>query len=186
MIARFRNAMRSSRPASRAFTMIEASISTVIVGLMLVAALNAMGVANLMQFRIVEQANARLLAQSLMAEILPLDYADPVYGPDSFGRNATENATGDRSLFDDVDDYAGWKEYPPVEKNGTAIPWASGLRRVTTVDWVDPNDLDKPVSTNNGVKRIIVEVDRGGRVLSRLVAYRTQVWKDAITIQGGG
>lgn len=181
-----RHTSKPPRRPSRAFTMIEASISTVIVGLMLVAALNAMGVANLMQFRIVDRANARLLAQSLMAEILPLDYADPVYGPDSFGRNATEGATGDRSFFDDVDDYAGWKEDPPVEKNGTAIPWASGLRRVTTVDWVDPNDLDKPVRTNSGVKRIIVEVDRGGRVLSRLVAYRTQVWKDAITIQGGG
>ena len=167
----------------RGFTLIEAVVSLLIASGMLVAALNTVGAARATDHKVAERTRGLLLAQALMAEILQQEYTDPDYGLGSFGLGADE-ATGTRSLFEDVDDYHGWQASPPQRKDGTPIAWAQGYEEVVTVAWVNPADLSQTSGSETGVKRIEVTINRNNRMVASLVAYRTQVWVDPVTARG--
>lgn len=165
---------------SRSVTLIEVVISTVIVSVMLASALQAVGAARVGWNKLNERNVGMLLAQDLMAEILQQDYADSAYGPDSsIGPGADEAATGNRSLYDDVDDYHGWQASPPQYKNGTPIAWATGYQRAVTVVWVNPANPSLAVGSPSGAKRITVTVRRNGLDVATLVAIRTTAWVSA-------
>ena len=94
------------RPAQRAFSMIEATISIVIVAGMLVAAVTTVGAAARARQTMTGRELGALLAQQLMSEILPLAYEEPEDTP-AFGLESPES-TDSRAAYDDVDDYHGW------------------------------------------------------------------------------
>jgi hypothetical protein len=148
-----------------------------VVSLLLVAALQTVAAARGGEYKLVERSRALLLAQDLMAEILQQAYADPAYGPGSFGVGADE-VTGNRSLFDDVDDYDGWQASPPQNKNGSVIPWATGYKRSVSVMWVVSGSLSTKSLSETGIKRIEVTVERAGRPVVVLQGYRTTCWID--------
>jgi type II secretory pathway pseudopilin PulG len=127
---------RDSRDVLAAFTMVEALISTVIVAVMFVAALNTVGASRLTQHRASLVSRGRLLAESLMSEILRQDYQEPDEAP-AFGRESGELATT-RAAYDDVDDYHGWSASPPVAKDGVPLTNTTGWTRTAQVQWVDP------------------------------------------------
>jgi Tfp pilus assembly protein PilV len=166
-------ARRDPRRTLRALTLVEAVISIVIVSIMLVAALSAVGAARMTQGQMADRARAQLLAQALMAEILEQSYIDPDVPSSNLGPGASESATGDRSLFNDVDDCNGWSACPPQNKDGTEIPDLAGWCRSAVVEWANPANLTQPVFMDSGVKRITVTVTRDGEVLATLVAVRT-------------
>lgn len=161
------------RHRRRALTLAEMAVSVVLVGVMLVAALNVVGAAKHGERTTADRQRGLQLAEDLMAEILEQDYADSSDGPDSFGRSSDESSTGDRSLFDDVDDYAGWSAQPPQAKAGTVITYLPDWQRTVTVEWVDPSDPSTAVGTNLGVKRITVTAACDGIPMAELVALRT-------------
>lgn len=163
--------------------MVEVVISTMIVSVLLVAALNTVGAARTTQYKLAERHRALLLAQALMAEILQQAYADPVSGPGSFGIGGDE-ITGDRSLFEDVDDYNAWVACPPQNKDGSPIPNVDDYEQSVSVAWVDPANLSQTVGSNSGVKRIQVVIKRQDRVVITLTAYRTQGWTGGVSAQG--
>lgn len=150
------------------FTLVEAAISTVIVGVIMTASLAC--VARTATFRKIQndQQTAQALAAQLMAEILEKSYLDPASSSlGSLGPASAEVATGNRSLFDDVDDYDEWLESPPALADGTALSETTGWYRKVDVVFVDWSDLNTAVSTDVGLKRISVEVGRvqpGGNV----------------------
>ena len=154
---------RPARTRRRGMTLIEAVISMLIVAVMMVAALQTVG--NTARSR---QAQASLrrgpaLARDLISEILPNLYVDgggsPVFGPES-----GEASGGTRANFDDVDDYHGWSESTVQAKDGTALSALAGWSRSVAVVYVSPDDLDTPVGTDTGLKRITVTVtDPQGR-----------------------
>jgi len=154
-----------------AFTMIEVVMATLLVGLLLVAAMNTLGAATRGQLTNGERGRASLLAGDLMAEILTQAYRDPEggvgIGPD------TGEGTTTRADFDDVDDYDGWTRSPPEDANGAALVSGSGLTRSVTVDCVSATNLTQVVSFNAGAKRIIVTVQGGGATLATLTAVVT-------------
>jgi hypothetical protein len=98
-----------------ALSLIEVVASTMIVGLMTVAALNSLGAATRTSDSIGNRAVAQGLADDLVSEILQLPYGDPDQTPD-FGLENGET-TGSRYAFDDADDYNGWSEQPPRPKS---------------------------------------------------------------------
>lgn len=170
---------------SRSVTLIEVVISTVIVAVMLTSALQAVGAARLGLRKLNDRSVGMLLAQDLMAEILQEAYADPAYGSDSgIGPGSDEVATGNRSLYDDVDDYHGWQASPPQYKNGTPIAWATGCQRTVTVVWVDPDNPSVAVGSPSGAKRITVTVRKDGLDVATLVAIRTTAWVSPATALG--
>lgn len=161
------------------FTLIESVISMLIVGLMLVAALNTIGASRVTQSRGVEQTLGPMLAEELMAEILNQSYEETVDTP-TFGRESGE-LSGSRASWDDVDDYTEWSASPPEAKDGTALPAMEGWTRMVEVKWVssvDPNLESVPAT---GIKRVDVSVSYNGRVVSTLSSLRTNGWPDEPT-----
>jgi type II secretory pathway pseudopilin PulG len=153
------------------FTLVEAVISTVIVSVMFVAALTTVGASRLTQHKGGLVGRGRLLAESLMSEILLQSYQElgETY---VFGRESGESAA-ERATYDDVDDYHGWSESPPVAKDGTSLPNGANWRRTVAVEWVDPADPQQVSGTETGAKRILVTALHQGVPQALLVAIRT-------------
>ena len=159
---------------ARAFTLVEATVSVFIVGVMVVAALSTVGATRLGEYKLGERCRALPLAQDLLAEILQQSYEDPDGSP-VFGTEPGEG-TVSRIDFDDVDDYHNWSAAPPQNKNGADISDLSGWRRSVQVGWVDPTDLSQTVGSDQGVKRITVTVKHDDVPVISLSAFRTTAW----------
>ncbi len=168
------------------FTMAEAVLSVFIMGVVLVAALSTVGGAGRARQKMADRARGVPLAQDLMSEILQQAYEDPDSAPGSFGTGIDEAAAGNRSLYDDVDDYNGWSASPPETKNGTAIQGFDRWRRSVTVEWVDAGDLTQAPGFNTDVKQITVTVAHKGVPVASLVAVRTNAWQSLGDGAGGG
>ena len=131
--------MRRTHRTERGFTLIESVISIVIVGVMLVAALNTLGATARARQVQANRGGGLGLARDLMTEILAARYEEPV-DPPVFGRETSESANA-RGNWDDVDDYDGWSRSPPKSKNGPPVPDAAGWQRQVTVTYADPATL---------------------------------------------
>lgn len=153
------------------FTLVEAAISTVVVAVMLVAALNTVGAARVAQYKATLVGRGRLYAEALMTEILQQSYQEPgaTY---VFGREAGESDTI-RTAYDDVDDYHGWTESPLAARDGTALPNSANWSRTVTVEWVDPLDPIQVGGTETGAKRITVVAAFRNVPQATVVAVRT-------------
>lgn len=179
MISRLRIAGARERASGGGFTLMEVVISTAIVGIMLVAALHAVGQSRVGMRHISTQTRGVALAQELLNEILQQSYADPEVGMGSMGLGGDE-VTGHRSKFEDVDDYDGWKASPPETKDGTELSDFSDYERQVSVEWVEPGDPTQVVGYETGVKRITVTVLRNEVEVCELVALRTSAWPELI------
>jgi hypothetical protein len=162
--------MTHSRSGHRGFSVIEAVLSTLVIGVMLVAVLNTVGAARTAQVWNVERVRAACLASNLMAEIVDQAYADPAE-LQLFGPEASE-LLAPRSSFDDVDDYHGWSKSPPDNPDGSAIPGYEGWTRSVTVNWATLGSPAANSITDTGMKRITVTVSRRGLKLAELTALR--------------
>lgn len=157
-----------TKTRARGFTLAEAIVSTLIVSVMMAGALT--GAAKTGTFRRLagQQQVAHLLAEQLMAEILSKSYWDPAAsGPTSIGASSSERATGNRSLFDDVDDYDGWLSAPPEMADGTDLVLDGTWYRTVRVTFVAFSDLNTAIGSDQGLKRVYVEVGQvrpGGSV----------------------
>jgi len=156
---------------SRAFTIVEAVISTIIVAVMLVAALTTVGASRVTQHKTSLVSRGQLLAETLMSEILRQSYKDPE-GTPVFGCEANESGAA-RAAFDDVDDYHGWSQGPPTAKDGTALSNATGWKWTVTVEWVDPANPTQVRTVETNAKRITVAVTYNNVPQASLVALRT-------------
>ena len=103
-------------------------------------------------------------------------YEEPVDTP-VFGPEATEDAGGNRTEYDDVDDYHGWVAGPPQERDGTALPGLTGWQRSVSVDYVDPDVPETVVGSDQGVKRVTVTVSRDGTPVVTLRTLVTEAWQ---------
>lgn len=168
----------------RAITMAEAVLSTLIVGIMLVAALNTVGAARRAEYILGDHTLGAQLAEDLMSEILQQAYEDPALAAGSFGIESGETGTGSREDFDDVDDYDDWTASPPERRDGAAIPGLEGWARSVTVQWVRSNDFKTPSGSDNGVKRIVVKVSHNDAGAASLTAFRTRACKILYTRPG--
>jgi Tfp pilus assembly protein PilV len=154
-------------------TLVEVVMSTLIVGVMTVAALNALGAATQSGATAGERAIAYGLADDLMAEILQSAYSDPDETPE-FGPEDGEDAST-RADFDDVDDFNGWNSLPPESRDGTALADRANWRRRVVVTHVVPTNPSQATSGNadQGAKRIRVIVEYKGVVIIEQYAVRT-------------
>jgi len=165
------NAKCRTQSCRNAFTIVEAVISTVIVSVMFVAALNTVGASKVTQYRVALVNRGRLLAESLLSEVLQQSYDDPD-GAAVFGVESGELATV-RADFDDVDDFDEWSSSPPVGRDGTPLTHSTGWKRAVQVEWVDASDAGQVKGAETGVKRVTVTAEYGGVPQASLVALRT-------------
>jgi MSHA pilin protein MshD len=162
---------RNPKWQTSGLTLIEVVASTMIVGLMAVAALDALAAATKSSNSIGNRAVAAALADELLSEIVTQPYSDPD-GSAVFGHESGES-TNVRSAFDDIDDYDGWVASPPQYRDGTAIPDRTNWRQRVTVNYVSPTNLAQTGSSDLGVKRIRVQIEYQNRVLADQYAFRT-------------
>jgi hypothetical protein len=149
-----------------------------IIGLMFVAAMTAVGASRTSQLKTADRIRGQQLALDLMNEILEQAYWEPDASP-LFGREGSESSTS-RALWDDVDDYSGWTESPPQNKNGTPIAGFDGWTRSVTVTWTDPGDLTQGCAWPTDLKRITVTVSHSGIPVATLVAVRGAAWTSPV------
>ena len=157
-------------------TMVEVAACTVLVALVLAAALQTAGAAKVTQTRAADLVLAQTLGQAMLAEVMHKPFLDPETvdpkNPGPAGVEVGEDSTK-KTTFDDVDDFAKWIEAPPQDSSGAALLGREDWRREVTVQWVDPDDLTTVRTTATDAKKVTVNVLRGGRRLSTLTAVRT-------------
>lgn len=161
---------RQGRVNRSGVSLMEVTISTLIIGLLLLAALKSSGQMLRSRAATSDPLRGELLARELLTEILNAAYKEPsapVFGPES------GEATGNRSLFDDVDDWHGWTASPPRQKNGAVIPSFTGWQRSVTVQLVNVANPATLSNTDQGVKRITVTVRKNGTVVAQEVSLRS-------------
>jgi type II secretory pathway pseudopilin PulG len=158
-------------PGAPGFTIAEAVISTVIIALMFVAALNTVGASKLTQRQAALNSQGRLFAELLLSEILEQSYKDPGGAP-LFGAEPGESVMT-RADFDDVDDYNGWTASPPTAKDGTVLANSAGWRQAVTIQWIDPLDPSQVRVSESNAKRITVMLSYNNMPQMTLVAIRT-------------
>jgi type II secretory pathway pseudopilin PulG len=161
----------SGSPSGRAFTLAESAVATVVVGVMLGAAIHTVGASRTGQLWNSEKLRALALASALMSEVTDSYYKDPAAAVALFGPETGEMHTA-RTGLNDVDDYNALNDAPPKARDGTALPNLSAWRRTVTVSWVSPASPGTTSLSETGVKRIAVTVYRGSAKLAELVAYR--------------
>lgn len=161
-----------SRCHHRGVTLVETVLSLLIIGGAYVALLNTVGSARTAYAASAQRQIGMVLAEDLMAEILAqTDYEEG----NSIGTDSGES-NGNRSLFDDIDDYDGWSQTPPVDRDGNAIAGAQGYTREVDVVWVGSMWASTTRAWDEGTKRITVTIKRGDKPVTTLIGYRTNDW----------
>ncbi|BAM04961.1 hypothetical protein [Phycisphaera mikurensis] len=161
-------------------SLVEATLSMLLVAGLMVAALHASAAAAGTRHRSAERALAARLAQDLVAEALALAYDDPEDGPyrpgfaPGWGPTAQEMAAPGRTGFDDVDDVDGWSRSPLLDRQGVEIPRTAGLRRAAWVRHVSAASPGTEAGADEGLKRVVVRVTRGERLLAEAVGLATR------------
>jgi type II secretory pathway pseudopilin PulG len=163
--------MKTRNTLRRALSLIEVVASTMIVGMMCVAALNSLGAATRSSESTGNRAVAMGLADELMSEILQSAYEDPNQTP-VLGRESGEPASP-RSAFDDLDDFDGWSQSPPQYRDGTVMPNRTDWRHNVEVRRVLPTSPKVNSATEQGAKAIKVTIEYRGVVLVEQYAVRT-------------
>ncbi|MBT8484419.1 MAG: prepilin-type N-terminal cleavage/methylation domain-containing protein [Phycisphaerales bacterium] len=156
--------------ASRGFTLIEVTLSLLIVGVVLVSSLYALGAVARLGRTVVDDDRARLLARSLLAEVIQSPYEDPDGSP-VFGREFESGST--RDGWDDVDDYHGWSASPPQAKDGTPLSGFTDWTRQVSVAYASTGALATAVA-ETGLKRITVTVTDPSGVVTTVEALRSR------------
>jgi len=162
------------RRKRRGFTLWETAVSTFLVGLVLVTAATTSGTSVRMQAKAGERAKAGYLAHALVAEMLELSYMQPGQTSSAIGREAGESATS-RANYNDVDDYNGWIDSPPQNKDGSVMPDLTGWQRQVVVEWVAPTTLTQASpgsASETGMKRLTVAVQHNGTTILTRIAVK--------------
>ena len=171
------------------FTLVEAVISILLVGMTLVTAMSLAGVSGKGQIGAFQQRRGRMLARELLIEVQSQSYIDPdllekywnsivqigsitLSGGDNFGPAVSET-TGNRSLFDDVDDYNGWNASPPQDKDGTARSDLTDWTRSVVVERMNPTGLAILTSLDMGLRRITVTASYKGGVVASVMGFKS-------------
>lgn len=163
--------MRQNQSIRRGLTLAETMVSLVVLAVAVTAGVQSLGSFAAGARTWQERSVALELAAQLMSEINALPFHDPS-GNTSIGRDAGET-TGDRTTYDDIDDYDGWDESPPKDASGNAMSqYASYRRQVSVV-------FDNSLATQTGLtfpagsfKKITVTILKDNKVLAQLVSVR--------------
>jgi hypothetical protein len=164
---------RYPKSVRRGLTMAEIVVSTAIVGVMTVAALESVN----MVYRTRRENANRLtgpgLAQELMAEVLAMPYEDPQNPGGAIGIDAGESSSA-RSTFDDVDDYNVWTSSDTKLRDGSTAAGYSSWQQQVRVAFAGLANPSSNSGSDTGLKRITVTVTSPQNVATTLVALRAR------------
>lgn len=161
----------------RGISLIEVAVSTLIVGVLAVAAVGTVGGAQLSRKQNAERTRGGHLALDLMAEVQERPYQDPT-DDGLLGLDLDEILNLDRRALDDIDDYHNLTDSPPRHADGALISgYDSDWTRAVTVRFAEPNNPDTDSATDKGVKRITVTVSLKNKTVATLTLLRSKAWE---------
>jgi type II secretory pathway pseudopilin PulG len=136
---------RSPR-ARRAFTLLETSLATLIVGLTVLSIVKLITAVTTQNFYAQKTTTAMMLTGNLRELFASLPFNDPFYGT-HLGPNTGETSV---ALYNDVQDFNNFSANPPIDANRQPISSLSNWRQSVTVTHVNPNNfqLSDPVATD--------------------------------------
>jgi Tfp pilus assembly protein PilV len=134
------------------FTIVEAAVSIVIVGVLLVASTRAFTAIAASRRIQVERREACMLGQQLMGEILQQYFQAPGTGT-AFGPQPGQT----RAMFTDVDQYNGYSASPPTTHAGAALSDYTGWSCSVAVAYVNPSNPAQ-TATSSTLKKVTVTV----------------------------
>lgn len=154
----------------RGITLAETALATLLVGILVVAALQSMG-ASLQTHEFAQsRVQAILLAEQLLAELSVLPWCEEGQTTPTIGRESGET-TGitRRNQLDDMDDFDGWTE-TPARRDGTVLAGTTGLTRSVTIINISSTDFTTVVADNadSGLRLMTVVVSDNSGELARI------------------
>jgi len=168
---RFPKAIRLNPKSRRGISQVEVAVSSLIVGVLMVACFSAVAASRRSQVYESNRVRGLAIAEALVSEITQLPMRDPScdcgWGP------GNEELGSNRMNFDDVDDYRDLIDSPPRSRSGVLLTGYSDLSRRVAIDRVANSNWNSVTNTYAGVYRITVRVLRGSSEVCRLVVYRT-------------
>jgi type II secretory pathway pseudopilin PulG len=144
-IQAFHPRARSSRKRRGGFTLIEAAITTVIIGVGCVAMLELLGAGTLANNDGAELTTAMNLAGNIRECMTGVAYTDPT-NPTHWGSEAGETT----ATYNDLDDFDGKTFSPPLDarRQSLGTPFANWTQSVSVVS-IKPTDLQTTMAHLN-------------------------------------
>jgi type II secretory pathway pseudopilin PulG len=164
------NRFRLTSRHARAFTLVEAVMSILIVSSVLVASLGTFGAIGQARQKQIDREAAVHLASQLMSEIFQCYYKEPTGSSTTLGPDAGETSL---AAYDDVDDYDGFTASPPMSRDGTFLAGYTGWTRSVRVEYASLTDPSTASITDTGLKRIRVTVTAPGGMSYTMLAMRS-------------
>lgn len=162
---------------ARGLSLVEVVISLAIVGGLFASTMAGVGAVGRAGIIADERVRASQYAADLVSEIQAQPYEDPALAAGSFGLSAADSAGPGRSKYDDVDDYNGYTESPLTDRSGAVIPRTTGWTRSVTVGWARPANPDGLANSDSRIKKIVVTIQRRGRILAQFSGLRAAAWE---------
>jgi hypothetical protein len=170
-----------TRAARRAFTLPEASLAVMIVGIGFLAVMELFSACTIENARSAQITTAQLLCTNIQEMTASLAFKDPHYATTTWGAESNETLAN----YNDVDDFDGLSFNPPLDSTRAIIPQLDRYTQVVTVMPVDPNrpgnntDPAKPEigkGTYTGGVRIRVSILYRGRPTEPQVEVHRAAW----------
>jgi prepilin-type N-terminal cleavage/methylation domain-containing protein len=151
----------------RGFTLMEASLAVLIVGVGFLAVMELFGACTTENQRSAQLTTAQMLSANIQEMMGGLAFKDPYYSTTTWGAESGEALT----TFNDVDDFDGLSYSPPIDSTRVPIPELAKYTQVITVMPVDPN---RPGNNNDTTKPEIGKgVYTGGLRVRVSIMYRS-------------
>ena len=128
-------------------------VATLLVAVLVIGALHTVGTVYRIRRLNLDRIAGPAMAHELMSEILSLAYEDPEHPGSALGINPGEVA-GNRTTYDDVDDYHGWSS-GAVGRDGVARTGYPGWSFMVSVARLNPTTLGTS-TTDTGLKRVSI------------------------------
>ena len=139
-------AARRGPARRRGFTLPEASLAVLIVGIGFLAVMELFSACTMENGRSTQVTTAQLLVSNIQEMTANVAFKDPYYATSTWGAEQLESL----ATYNDIDDFDGLTFNPPLDSTRTAIPELARYTQVVTVMPVDPNrpgnntDTSKP------------------------------------------
>lgn len=156
----------------RGMTLIEVVLAMVVLGMLLGSVAQGVAFSVRMQRSTAERVRGEILANDLLELVIALPYGEPD-GSVTIGTDAGE-LPADRTTFDDIDDFDGWNESPPLHADGLPRTDLTGWERSVVVVWVTLGATETAALGETGVKKVTVTVTHLGKKVATADRLRFQ------------
>jgi Tfp pilus assembly protein PilV len=174
--------IKQSHRRRRGLTLMEVAISSLLVATVLLTSLTTTANWRRFHFETFERETVNRLANELVSEIISTSFIDPALTtPGTFARESGEG-TGNRTTWDDVDDYHGSLETTLADKAGTTIPFTTGYTRSVAISAATPISAVPGYETspdvNQSLRLISVTVTGPGGISTTVRCLKSNVATD--------